>query len=366
VNRIHRVGLLTLILLAGVGVGVGADERGDIKNTETVTLKIPLGLIEPDIPIGSELSAKKIALGKKIFFDTRLSLKSNTSCSTCHSPSFGFAERRTVSFSTTGKNLTRNAPSVINAGYLPSLGWDGRFHSLEQQVTQPFSTENDMGITIEDAIKIIENASDYDGLFDTAFGRPIDADAVASSLAAYQRSLVFGNSRFDRFLFGGVDNAISNEERQGYEIFIGKASCINCHDIFHPTVNSLGGGVAVFSDFRFHNLGVGYENGKMKDVGRYWVTRKLEDWGSFKTPMLRNVELTAPYMHDGSLLSLQEVVEFYNKGGVKNPNLAPGIVPLYLSDEEIKAVVSFLKSLTSQEISVLKEDASLQGGSHDL
>ncbi|MFD2640808.1 cytochrome-c peroxidase [Pseudomonas japonica] len=313
-------------------------------------LKIPSGLIEPDIPNNNPLTERKISLGKKLFFDRRLSHDSVLSCSTCHDPTLGFAENRTVSFSAHGKNLERNAPSVFNTGYLPSLGWDGRFSSLEIQVSQPFSQDNDMGITIDEAISKIESLPDYQGLFEDAFGRSIDSKAIAEALASYQRSLVSGDSRFDDYLFKGNREAITKQEQRGYEIFIGKASCINCHDIFHPSVNSLGGGFAVFSDFRFHNLGVGYENGKMKDTGRYWVTRKMEDWGAFKTPMLRNIELTPPYMHDGSLSTLQDVVEFYNKGGIKNPNLAPGIRPLYLSDDEVQAIVMFLKSLTDKNL----------------
>ncbi|WP_081733850.1 cytochrome-c peroxidase [Methylomonas sp. 11b] len=315
-----------------------------------ITLDIPKGLIEPDIPDTNTLTQEKLDLGKKLFFDTRLSSTSRMSCATCHNPEHGFSEKRSISFNANGLRLERNAPSVLNAGYLATVTWDGRFRTLEDQIQTPFSKSGDMDIEIDEAITIIQSQSDYNGLFEATFGRAVDKIGIAQALACYQRSLISANSPFDEFLFKGDISALSQSAMRGYELFIGKASCITCHDIFHPTVNSLGGALALFTDHRFHNLGVGYKNGKMSDTGRYWTTRAKEDWGAFKTPILRNVALTSPYMHDGSLPTLRKVVEFYNDGGIPNPNIAPGIRPLFLTDQEITDIVSFLESLTDNNL----------------
>jgi cytochrome c peroxidase len=238
----------------------------------------------------------------------------------------------------------------LNAGYQTSLNWDGRFASLEAQVEGVFSPYGDMGIDAGDAIGRVAADTDYQRWFRRAFAGPPTFARMAEALASYQRFLISGNTRFDRYLFGGDRSALSADEREGFDLFIGKAGCITCHDVFHPSVNGLGGGIALFTDHRFHNLGVGYENGRMLDSGRYEVTRDPTDWGAFKTPSLRNVALTAPYMHDGSLAALTDVVSFYNRGCVPNPNLAPAIRPLYLSANEEQELVLFLNSLTDLHV----------------
>lgn len=314
----------------------------------TLQIEIPLGLIEPDIPLKSPLTVEKVALGGKLFNDPRLSISGKVSCATCHDPRYGFAEPKSISFTAKGTKTLRNTPTILNSGYLTTLNWDGKWKNLEQQIVEPFSANGDMGIDIGDVLDTIDKLPDYSQLFERAFGQNANRATLAGALAAFQRSLVSGNSRFDEFLFNGDSSALSSSEKRGYEIFIGRASCINCHDIFHPSVNNLGGKTALFTDFRFHNLGIGYSNGRMSDLGRYFVTRHADDWGAFKTPILRNVVLTAPYMHDGSLETLRDVVEFYNRGGIPNPNLAPGIRPLLLSDQEINDIVNFLGSLTDR------------------
>jgi cytochrome c peroxidase len=192
-------------------------------------------------------------------------------------------------------------------------------------------------------------------MFEQAFGAPVSAKNLAWALASYERSLLTGNSRFDRYLYGDDRQALSEQERQGFEIFIGNGSCTTCHDIFHPEVNELGGAIATFTDQRYHNLGIGYADGRMTDLGRYERTRDRADWGSFRTPTLRNVALTAPYMHDGSLGTLEEVVNFYNRGGESNPNISPGLHPLFLTPAEKRALVAFLKTLTDPDIEKLAE-----------
>jgi len=173
----------------------------------------------------------------------------------------------------------------------------------------------------------------------------LDVACLTRSIAAFERTLISANSRFDQYLFGDRREVLTTEERGGWELFAGRAACIDCHDVFHRDVNPLGGAYATFSDERFHNLGIGYHDGAMNDPGRYETTRDPEDFGAFKTPMLRNVSRTAPYMHDGSLASLEDVIEFYNRGGNKNPNQSAGLKPLFLSASDKASLVAFLRAL---------------------
>ncbi len=210
-----------------------------------------------------------------------------------------------------------------------------------------FGPYGDMGVSMGDALERIADTQSYKEGCAAAYHSSVTSACVTQAIATFERSLVSANSRFDSFLYGGDKAALSDQEKRGWEIFSGRGACIDCHDVFHPEVNPLGGAYATFSDERFHNLGVGYHGGRMSDAGRYEVTRDPDDFGAFKTPMLRNVSRTAPYMHDGSLKSLEDVVEFYNKGGIANRNQTSGIKPLYLTAEEKKSLVAFLKALSS-------------------
>ncbi|MHB0955689.1 MAG: cytochrome-c peroxidase [Pirellulaceae bacterium] len=334
------VACISLVLLS-LAVPVRAQE---------FTAIVPKGLIEPDIPRNNKLTRAKVLLGEKLFSDMRLSSNGRMSCATCHQPDQGFAEGRQISIASTGESMRRNAPPVFNVGFGGLLNWDGRFRSLEEQIEGVFSPYGDMGIDMGDVVSRISDDPDYVSAFLDVFGREPTSGDVKAAIASYQRSLVSAYSRFDKFLFANDDTAISPDERDGYELFIGKASCISCHDVFHPSTNNLGGELALFTDHRFHNLGVGYKGGRMLDTGRYEVTRDRHDWGTFKTPTLRNVWLTAPYMHDGSMESLEAVVDFYNEGGTPNPNLSPGIRPLFLSKAERGKIVKFLGSLTDERL----------------
>jgi cytochrome c peroxidase len=327
-----------ICMLAVLLAGVAGQTRS--------TTEPPLGLLP--LPGDGKINQDAVAIGKSLFFDVRLSADGKRSCATCHVPDFGFAEPARVSAGMTGKPLQRNAPTLLNVGYLPILMWDGRFSTLERQALQPFSEENEMGGRIEHVLKIVSQDSTYRARFRLAFRGEPTADRIAAALAAYERSLVAGNSKFDLFLFGQDKVALSESAERGFGVFI-RANCILCHEIFHSAVHPLGGNEALFTDFRFHNLGVGYKNGVMIDLGRSLVTERKEDWGRFKTPTLRNVALTAPYMHDGSLPTLRDVVKFYNQGGIPNPNLDPAIRPLGLTDVEIDDLVQFLESLTSPD-----------------
>lgn len=327
-----------------IGVKLIAVEVGS-----RIRLAVPPGLIQPDVPRENPLTIEKVTLGHKLFTDVRLSIHGDTSCDTCHAEKEAFAEHRATSIDASGRRQRRNAPSVLNTGYLSVLLWDGRSSSLEAQVFDAFKPWGDMGVDIGDAVAVAKSDPTYQEGFMKAFGGPPNAKALARAIASYERSLVSGRSRFDRFLFENDHHALTSMEQRGYELFIREASCITCHDIFHPDINPLGGRIALFTDQRFHNLGVGYAFGRMKDTGRFEVTRDTADWGSFKTPSLRNVALTAPYMHDGSLQTLDDVMLFYNRGGIPNPNRSPGIRPLYLDARQRLDLVAFLRTLTSEQ-----------------
>jgi cytochrome c peroxidase len=320
----------------------------DIPNAKPYKIEIPLGLIDPDVPKSNPLTVEKVALGGKLFFDKRLSFGGRISCATCHDPARAFTENRDVSLDAKGRSRRRNAQSVLNSAYQSLLDWDGHAATLEAQLDSVFSVWGDMAIDIGDAIMIVDSDPEYIRMFESAFGSRPTSKGFRAALASYQRSLISGSTRFDAYLFGSKETALSQEERAGWELFIGKASCITCHDVFHPSTNALGGGLALFTDHRFHNLGVGYKDGRMEDTGRFEVTRDPADFGSFKTPSIRNVAVTSPYMHDGSLKTLEEVVDFYNRGGNPNQNLSPGIRPLLLNQAEKQSLVAFLKTLTDE------------------
>lgn len=309
---------------------------------------VPLGLHEVDYPSSDPPTAVKSALGRRFFNDTRLSSDRRTACATCHAPATGFAERSAITVPAGLIKGTRNSQTVLNSGYRASLGWDGRFKTLEDQVKGSFSPWGDMGVDIGTAIEAIERDTSYEAACLEAFGMRLSSDCLIRAIAAFERSLVGGNSRFDAFLFADNATALTEKERRGWELFKGRAGCITCHDVFHKSTNDLGSQYALFSDERFHNLGVGYAAGRMADTGRYAVTRNLADFGAFKTPILRDVALTPPYMHDGSITTLYDVLSFYNRGGEVNPNLSPGIKPLNLSETEKMDIVAFLSSLNSR------------------
>jgi cytochrome c peroxidase len=286
-------------------------------------------------------------LGEELFSEKRLSSSGTLSCASCHRPGHAYSDDRAFRPSDGTPAHRRNAPSVLNTAYRSGLGWEGNSESLEAQVEHSFGPYGDMGISLADALHGLSADDQYSAKCRKAYGSSLNADCLTHAIATFERSLVSAGSRFDRYLYGGDSSALTEEEKFGWRLFSGRGACIDCHDVFHPDVNPLGGAYATFSDERYHNLGVGYRNGRMVDPGRYEFTRNPEDFGAFKTPMLRNVSKTAPYMHDGSLATLNDVVDFYNRGGNDNPNKSTGLKPLYLSDREKHALVAFLKSLDS-------------------
>lgn len=291
----------------------------------------------PPVPVNNPQTDTKILLGKKLYFDTRLSKDNTISCATCHNPSMGWSDAGPTSTGINKQLGGRRSPPVSNAAYNPLQFWDGRAATLEDQAKGPIENPVEMGNTHLVMIRTLQDVPGYVEEFKQVFGTtPMTIDQVAFAIAAFERTVVTTDSPFDRFARGD-QNALTSLEKKGLEIFNGKGHCTACH---------WGGN---FSDGRFHNLGA-EQTGPLKvDEGRYNVTKDPKDKGAFKTPTLRDVALRAPYLHSGSEKTLEDVVKFYNRGGGKgDPNLDPLIVPLGLSKEEIKALVAFMtRGLTS-------------------
>ena len=296
--------------------------------------EIPLGLdLYLRVPEDNPLTRESVALGRKLFFDPILSQDTSLSCATCHDPKRAFTDGRAVSVGVFGRKGTRSVPALINRAYGASHFWDGRASSLKEQVLQPIQNPKELDMTIEEVVVKLRRHKDYPKLFRVAFGRTATSEDLAKALAGYVRTILSGDAPIDRFL-GGERDALSDQARQGLDIFRGKANCTACH--LGPN----------FTDEGFHNTGVAWREGVLLDPGRFAVTGKEEDRGAFKTPTLREITKTAPYMHDGSLATLEEVIEFYDRGGNPNPYLDAELRPLHLSDEQKQAVVAFLQALS--------------------
>jgi cytochrome c peroxidase len=342
------------------------------------TFATPLGLPPLQVASDSAVTPEKVELGDKLFHDTRFSRTGEVSCSTCHDKDKGFTDNLPVSEGILKLKGTRNAPTLINAAYMRSQFWDGRETSLESQSAQPFLNPVEMGLeNHEPILKVVRTDPKYLQLFQKAFditGDRITMEEVQHALATFERTLIAGNSPFDRYYYGGDKTAMSPAAIRGLEVFIGQGRCVSCHVIEQTQ--------ALFTDNRFHMIGVAatqmpkdldelsaavedvkkrgtdiavLSNPNTSSLGRYAVSRDLTDIGAFKTPTLRNVELTAPYMHDGSHKTLEDVVKFYNNGGRLQETepvpelLSGGIRPLNLTAEQEADLVEFLKALTSPE-----------------
>jgi len=339
-DRILFALLISSILVSSFSLS--AQEKKD----NNYNLKIPLGLTEPEIPEDNPLTPAKIQLGKKLYFDKRLSIDDTVSCATCHNPKIGFAENKKVSDGVKGGKGKRNAPTVLNAVFFDLQFWDGRVSSLEEQAKQPIANPIEMGISHEALVEKLKKIGEYQKEFQNVFGEKITIDNIVKAIAAFERTLIAGNSSFDKFMYGNDKSALSEAAKRGMDVFKNKGRCITCHEFFES--------YGIFTDNKFHNIGVGMDKPE-HDLGRYEVTKNPKDMGAFKTPTLRNIALTAPYMHDGSKATLEEVIEFYDKGGINNLNLDGGIRPLNLTKEEKADLIEFLKSLTSEGIENLGE-----------
>lgn len=337
--------------------------------TPSLAVKLPNTILPPEVPVDNPSTTAKEVLGKSLYFDKRLSIDNTVSCSTCHDPEKGFADGKAVAEGIRGQMGPRNSPTVLNAAFNELQFWDGRARTLEEQAKLPVINPIEMGMPSFKAVEEkLKNIPEYRKVFKDAFRtEDFTIDHIAKAIAAFERTLVSLMSPFDRFI-AGDRNAISADAQAGWRLFNGKARCNTCHGFIAAS--------PLFTDNKFHNIGVAMKGTNFEalareaqkagkspeeleklafkegaaELGRFNVTREPKDLGSFKTPGLRNVALTSPYMHDGSEPSLETVIEFYNKGGIPNPNLDGGIVPLNLTPEESNQLAEFLKTLTSEDL----------------
>jgi cytochrome c peroxidase len=292
--------------------------------------KVPLGLDpRPDLK-DNPLKADRVALGRKLFFDPILSHDNSVACATCHRPDHGFSSPEARPVGIGGRQAARRAPTLFNRAYGTAFFWDGRAKSLEEQALEPIANPDEMGSSVADAVARLQASATYKEQFGKAFDDGVTAANLGKAIASFERVLLRGDSPVDRFRQKGERSAMTEAELHGLWLYESKGQCWRCHSGKN------------FSDDNYHNTGVSWGG---DDLGRHKVTKDDADRGKYKTPTLRGVKLTAPYMHDGSLKSLDDVVEFYNRGGNANSNLDTAIRPLNLTKEELVDLVAFLKSL---------------------
>lgn len=303
------------------------------------------GLPAVPVPPGNPPTAETIALGRDLFHDKRLSRDRTISCASCHDAATAFADPRRFSIGVDGKTGNRNAPPVLNAAFHPVQFWDGRAASLEEQAGGPIANPLEMNLSHEEAVARIQGDAAYQARFEQAFGTgPVTMDKITKAIASFERTLVSGDSPFDRYQYGHDTLALSPAAARGLAVFRDpqRGNCATCHLI--------GAESALLTDGKFHNVGAGLDaQGEISDPGRFAVTKVAADRGAFRTPTLRNIARTAPYMHDGSLKTLKDVVAFYVGGGSSNPQLDQEIRPLKLTGAERADLVAFLEALSGTE-----------------
>ena len=309
-----------------------------------VTITPPLGLPPVPIPADNPPTAETIALGRRLYYDPILSADNTVSCATCHGPEAGFTDRNPFSIGVGGKKGGRHSPTVINSAYNELQFWDGRAPSLEEQAKGPIANPVEMATTHDAVVAHLQADPKYVALFKQAWGTDrITIDLVVKSIASFERTVLCGNSAFDRFYYGHDKNALSASAQRGLKLFMDpkKGDCAVCHTI--------GEKYALFTDNKFHNLGIGADiEGKLNDLGRYDQTKKDADYGAFKTPTLRNIANRAPYFHDGSFPTVRDALGHYVGGGNANAHLDKEIHAIdFLSFDERDDILAFLDSLTA-------------------
>lgn len=340
-----RLGCSVAVLALAIGCG-RPETATPVSPWEAANPVVPL----PASPLGADIdlasleeppTPERVRLGRWLFYDTRLSADGTISCASCHRPEHAFSEPIPVSLGIGGQRGTRKAPTFVNQAVTvyPHFFWDGRAASFEEQALMPIENPVEMGNTHTTMVETLAKIEGYKPYFTEAFGDPaITKERVARAIGDYERTRMSGNSPWDRWRRNRDEAAVSDEVKRGHDLFFDKAGCNQCH---------LGSN---FTDSLFHNLGVGW-NAKTRtfaDEGRYGVTKQKADRGAFKTPTLREVTKRAPYMHDGSIATLRDVVELYNRGGEKNPYLDPKIEPLRLTEAEGDALVAFMQALDGE------------------
>jgi cytochrome c peroxidase len=386
-SRVATLVLVVLLLVPGAATAGAAGERAAAATRRVATP--PLGLPAVPVPPDNPVTAAKVELGRKLFFDRRLSHNGTMSCAMCHLPEQGLTNTELARpVGVEGRSVRRNSPTLLNVAYVPALFHDGRESSLETQVVGPLVERSEMGnSSIGHVIARIRALPDYRGLFERAFGAGPSVDRLGQAIASYERTLLSAASPFDRWYYAGETGALSAAAVEGFALFTGKAGCGACHTV--------GPRHALFTDHLFHDTGLGWYMATVRaqaqapvtvelapgvtvavarsvvasvgepepaDLGRHEVTLDPADVWKFRTPTLRNVGLTAPYMHDGSLRTLVDVVRFYDRGGHQHPGIDARIHPLELSEPEIAALVAFLESLTGDSTDTLAAEAREPSG----
>jgi cytochrome c peroxidase len=310
-----------------------------------VEIKAPLGLPPVPIPADNPPTEETVALGRRLFYDPIISADGTISCASCHAPEFAFSDNRPLSEGVGKKLGTRHAPTVINSAYSSLQFWDGRAASLEEQALGPMANPVEMAHTLDGVVRRLQDNPNYQAMFKKAWGTDqITIEMVAKSIASFERTVLAGDSPFDRFTYGHDSTALSPEAQRGMMIFIRKTkgNCEVCHSIDKD--------YSIFTDNKFHNLGVDADTlGNLKDVGRYAITKNDDDMGCFKTPTLRNLANRGPYMHNGSFHTLQDALSHYVGGGNFNPHLDKEIHSLdVLTSDEREDLMHFLDSLNGK------------------
>lgn len=283
-------------------------------------------------PANNKMTPARVRLGKMLFFDPRLSGSNWISCATCHNPTMNWSDGLPTALGQGMKTLRRETPSIVNSGFNRLQMWDGRFHSLEEQAAGPMLSADEMNAQMDQTVAKLESIPDYLTAFEKAYpGEGITRETIGKAIACFERTIVSRESPFDHWV-NGSENAINADAKQGFKLFVGKANCVACHQ--PPN----------FTDDGFHNIGLTDNH----DEGRYAIVPIKVTKGGFKTPSLRNVAMSTPYMHDGEYQTLEDVIDHYDRGGDDKQNLDPNMKPLHLTDREKKDLVQFLKSLTSK------------------
>jgi cytochrome c peroxidase len=341
------VALLTFFVLAAAShhpilAQSAAQKPAIIPIGKPIQIKAPLGLPPVPIPADNPPTKETVALGRRLYYDPLLSVDGTISCASCHAPQFSFSDNRPVSAGVGGKLGTRHAPTVINSAYSPLQFWDGRTPSLEEQAKVPMANPVEMAHSLDGVVQRLQADAKYPALFQQAWGTDqISIDLVAKSIASFERTVIAGDSPFDRFYYGHDSKALTPAAQRGLKIFMSprKGNCAVCH--------SIGKDSALFTDNKFHNLGIGADTrGNLNDLGRYNETKKDADMGCFKTPTLRNLANRGSYMHDGSFHTVKDTLAHYVGGGNWNPHLDKEIHSLdVLTFDERDDLLQFLDSL---------------------
>ena len=375
---------LLLLAFASIAIGSAAAraQEGPLADPRSKNqVGFPAELYSWVIPPDNPQTPDKIALGKELFFEDGLSADGKVSCDHCHAPQKGFTDQLPTSMGINNQFGQRNAPTILDALFSTTQFWDGRAKTLEDQAKQPILNPIEMGMKSPDDVVAKLRSLGYSDKFRKVFGHDVTYDDMARAIAAYERTQLAFDTPFDHFM-AGDQNAIGDSAKRGWSIFNGKGRCMSCHG-WNPTQ-------PLFTDFKFHNIGVSAHKSDfvplarkalaiiaqgaspeqidqlaiqtdMSGLGRFLVTKQPHDIGGFRTMGLRNLLVTQPYFHDGSQQTLWDTIDHYNKGGVQNPYLDGGIVPLGLSESEEDDLVAFLATLTSPEYQAMaKEEYDLQ------